>query len=154
MITYTQDEEKGIAELRVEGGLTRDSFDEIVSQLGPLMETHGSVGLLKHIVSLGAISPSVLWDDVKFGLGNFKHIGAVAVVSDKKWIEVWTKLASPFWRSEVHFFAMDDLDEARAWLIEQVRMDRSTNAPGASSSAETPWCAGCSNTSIGPRRHD
>ena len=134
MITYTQDEEKGIAELKIEGGLTRDSFDEIVAQLGPLMETHGSVGLLKHIVSLGTIPPSVLWDDLKFGLGNLKHIGAVAVVSDKKWIEVWTKMANPFFKAEARFFSADQMDEARAWLAEATAAARAAQAGAKSAS--------------------
>jgi hypothetical protein len=124
MITYTQDAEKGIAELTLDGSINRESFDEVVGQLVPLMEAHGVVGLLKHIVSIGGISPSVLWDDVKFAYHNLKHVGPVAVVSDKKWIEVWTKMADPFFKSEARYFTEDQLDEARAWLEEATNKAR------------------------------
>jgi len=124
MIKYEEHEEAGYVELTLDGKIDRDAFKEIVSRLGPLMDKRGKVGILKHIISFGGISPSVLWDDLKFGFKHLKHVGPVAVVSDKKWIEVWTKLAAPFWASEVCFFESEKLEDARAWLSERAAVPK------------------------------
>ena len=120
MIRYEEHPEHGFVELTLDGKIDREGFEDLVSKLGPHMDAAGKVGILKHIVSFGGITPSVLWDDLKFAFEHFKHVGPVAVVSDKKWIEVWTKMAAPFWMKPVKFFEEDDLDDAREWLAEQM----------------------------------
>ncbi|MHC4956508.1 MAG: SpoIIAA family protein [Planctomycetota bacterium] len=47
-----------------------------------------------------------------------KHIDRVAVVADKKWIEIWTKMANPFFKAEAKYFGADEIENARAWLKE------------------------------------
>ena len=120
MLNYTEHPEQGYVELRLEGKIERADFEEVAEKLGKLMDERGKVGLIKHIVSFTGIEPSVLWDDLKFAFRHLKHVGPVAVVSDKKWIEVWTKLAAPLWWSEARFFEEDDLDDAREWLAEKM----------------------------------
>ena len=128
MIRYEENPEHGYVELTLDGKIDRAGFQDIVSKLGPLMDRTGRVGILKHIVSFGGMSPSVLWDDLKFGFEHLKHVGPVAVVSDKKWIEVWTKLAAPLWMRPVKFFEEDDLDDAREWLAEEMAKAAKTAA--------------------------
>jgi hypothetical protein len=120
MIEYLDHPERGYIELTIDGKLDRKSFDEIVSKLGPRMEQTGKLGILKNVVSFRGVEPSVLWDDFKFALGHLKHVGPVAVVSDKKWIEVWTKLSAPFVKSKVRFFEQDDLEDAREWIEDEM----------------------------------
>jgi len=126
MLHYEDHAGEGYVELRSDGKVDRASFDDVVAKLGPRMEEHaqagrGKLGILKHVVSFGGIAPAVLWDDLQFAFSHLKHVGPVAVVSDKKWIEVWTKLAAPFWRSSVRFFEAGRLEEARAWLEHETR---------------------------------
>ena len=116
MIHYDEHTAEGFVELRLDGKIDREGFEEVSSKLGKLMDERGTIGLLKHVVSFAGIEPSVLWADLKFAFRSLKHVGPVAVVSDKKWIEVWTKMASPFWKGEARFFETDELDEARVWL--------------------------------------
>lgn len=120
MIEYLEHPEAGYVEFKLDGKVDREGFESVVSKLGPLMDRSGKVGILEHIVSFGGISPSVLWDDLKFGFRHFKHVGPVAVVSDKRWIEVWTKMAAPLWASPVRFFETKELGEAREWLAAQM----------------------------------
>ena len=119
MIKYEEHLEQGYVQLTIDGKVDREGFEEIVAKLGPAMKEHGKLGLLKIVHSFTGMTPAVFWDDLKFAFGHLKHVGAVAVVSDKKWIEVWTKLATPFWTEDVRFFESDELDEARRWLAER-----------------------------------
>ncbi len=118
MIRYEEHPEQGYVEIILDGKVDRESFGVVARRMGTLMDERGKIGLMKRIVSFGGIEPSALWDDMKFAYRHLKHIGPVAVVSDKRWIEVWTKLAQPFWSSDVHFFGEDELEEAHAWLSE------------------------------------
>lgn len=129
MIEYREHPE-GYVELTIDGKIDRQGFEDLVAKLGPSLDARsGKTGVLKHIVSFGGIEPEVLWDDLKFGFRHLKQVGPVAVVSDKKWIEVWTKLAAPFWSSEVRFFEPGQLARARQWLAGA--MERSPSAPTA-----------------------
>jgi len=116
MLDYKQHPERGYVELKLDGSVSKKDLEAVVSKLGPLMDQCGKVGILKHIVSFGGITPAALWDDLKFAFRHLKHVGPVAVVSDKKWIEIWTKLAAPILRSDVRFFEEEDIAEARTWL--------------------------------------
>ena len=116
MLKYTEHPTEGFAELRIDGKIDAKGFEEVADKLSKLMDERGKVGLLEHIVSIGGIEPSVLWEDLKFAFEHLRHVGPVAVVSDKRWVEIWTKLAAPLWRDEVKFFEPDELEEARTWL--------------------------------------
>lgn len=120
MIDYLEHEGARYVELTIDGKVDRQSFEKVVQQLEPVLQETDQLGILKHIISFGGMEPSLLWDDLKFAFRNVRHVGPVAVVSDKKWIEIWTKLAAPFWKSEVRFFETAELEEARAWLSSKV----------------------------------
>ena len=120
MIEYAPHADQGYVELTLDGKIDREGFEEVVDQLGPLMEKHGKIGILKHILSFRGMSPTVLWEDLKFAFRHLKHVGPVAVVSDKRYIAVWTKLARPLWSGEVRFFEENQLEEARAWIAAQM----------------------------------
>ena len=54
-----------------------------------------------------------------------------AVVAEKKWIEVFTRLVSPFVSAEVRYFDAGQIDEVRRWLREPEPAD--IQAPAARS---------------------
>lgn len=130
MIHCRLHEEENWAELELDGRIDRSGFDAVAKELGAFMDQRGRIGILKHIRSFGGIAPSVLWDDLKFGFQHLKHCGPVAVVSEKRWIEVWTRLARPFWSSEVAFFEPQELEGAREWLAAAVQRDRAARPVG------------------------
>ena len=62
----------------------------------------------------------IVWRDLRFAARHLMHVGPVAVVSDRRYVRVWSKMAAPFWKAEVRFFPREELEEARAWLVEQM----------------------------------
>ena len=94
MIRYEEHPEQGYVEVVLDGKVDRASFEVAVDKMGRLMDERGKVGLLKHVVSFGAIEPSLLWDDLKFAYHHLKHVGPVAVVSDTR-CQPWPIRLSP-----------------------------------------------------------
>ena len=61
-------------------------------------------------------SVGAAWDDAKLGLTHIGDFVRIAVVSDKEWIRVGTRLFMPFLAGEVRVFGLDQRDAARAWI--------------------------------------
>ena len=118
MIEYREIPETAVVEMRVDGRVTRDAFEQISTQLEAFIIRHGQVRILEVIDHFGGIDASVLWDDIKFSLRHLNDFSRVAIVTDKRWIELWTKATRRFVKCEVALFHQDQIDAARAWLNE------------------------------------
>ncbi|MEO6348968.1 MAG: STAS/SEC14 domain-containing protein [Aquaticitalea sp.] len=63
---------------------------EDYERLNPIMEqyeqNHNHIKILMEIAELNYTS-GALWEDIKFGFKHLKAISAIAIVSDKKWLE-------------------------------------------------------------------
>ena len=53
--------------------------------------------------------------DFKFVVGEYKRIHRAAFVGDRKWMEWFTRLISPFTRAEEKYFAEDQGAAAFTW---------------------------------------
>lgn len=118
MIQYKEIEGTNIAEIMVDGKVTREDFDTIAPRLENFIEKHGTVRLLEEIRNFSGFELSLLWDNMKFSFGHMKNFDRVAVVTDKRWIKNWTKLGNTFINAEVEAFELDEIEDARAWLRE------------------------------------
>jgi hypothetical protein len=59
-------------------------------------------------------TPKAAWDDFKFGLEMRDDIDKMAVVGDKTWEALFTKMAGWMISGEAKFF--ESVEEARSWL--------------------------------------
>ncbi len=53
--------------------------------------------------------------DLKFGLGEYKHIHRAAFVGDQKWIAWFTRFVGPFTRAEEKHFPAGQIAAASEW---------------------------------------
>jgi len=116
MLSYQEIPGTNIAELVVDGKVTRQDFEDIAGRMEKLIEEHGRVRLLEEIRSFGGFELSVLWDDMKFAFGHLKDFERVAVVTDKGWIKNWSKFGNIFIKADVRVFEPSQIEDARAWL--------------------------------------
>jgi hypothetical protein len=111
--------EKGdMVEIMIDGGVTKDEFDDIAARLERAIGEHGKVRILEEVRSLGGIEPAVFWPDLKFGLRHLNHFSRCAVVTDKTWIEWFAKAVDPLIPCEVRHFPPERIENARDWLRE------------------------------------
>lgn len=117
MITFQQYPGTNILELVVDGRISKEDFDHAAQRIDELIEMYGRVRLIEVVVHMGQIQPAALWADLKFGPSHLKYFSHVAVVADAKWIEWITRLASPFLSAQTRCFHMNELDDARQWIL-------------------------------------
>ncbi|MDA1267025.1 MAG: STAS/SEC14 domain-containing protein [Planctomycetota bacterium] len=120
MLQFEDHADQGYVAFTIDGVVPREDLEEALTLFEPLLEQHRRLGVLEHIVSFRGISPLALWRDLRFAARHLMHVGPVAVVSDRRYVRVWSKMAAPFWKAEVRFFPREELEEARAWLVEQM----------------------------------
>ncbi|MHC4196876.1 MAG: SpoIIAA family protein [Planctomycetota bacterium] len=118
MISLNQDDENKIIELRVEGKITHDDFEACVKPLEEMIERHGKIKLLEEIVSFSGYELRALWDELKFDVSHWKNFSHCGVVTDKKWIRDFTKLAAPITGMEIKVYELEQIEKARRWLQE------------------------------------
>jgi hypothetical protein len=116
MILFKRIPGTDVLEILVDGGIGEKELHEAVRECEAIIEERGSLSILKEIRSIGGIAPKALWEDIRFAMKHLKHIRRGAVLSDKKWVDVWTKLANPFFSAEVRFFEPGQRVEALEWL--------------------------------------
>ncbi|MHC4954664.1 MAG: SpoIIAA family protein, partial [Planctomycetota bacterium] len=92
MLEYIVIPDTNIMEIVVDGKVTQEELKGAHDACDKLMADHDKIRMLKHVRSIGGIQASAMWDNLKFGFETMKHIDRVAVVADKKWIEIWTKM--------------------------------------------------------------
>jgi hypothetical protein len=85
----------------VEGKLARHEHIKLIYRIGP---------------EFTALTPGAVWSDARVGVMHLSRFSKVAVVSDIDWIRHATRAFAPLIPGEVHVFAEDRLDEAKAWI--------------------------------------
>ena len=117
MLTAREIPDSNIFEITVDGGIARAEFDAAMSKLEGMIAQHGSIRLIEIIRDIGSIAPSALWEDLRLAPRNLKHLERVAVVADQAWIEWMTTLAKPFVHADMRAFRLDQLEDARKWIM-------------------------------------
>lgn len=112
------DPARQLAELRVDGAVTRADFDSIAPQFEAFVMAQGKVRLLEVIVSLGGFDPSLLWEGMKLDIKVIPHITHCAVVSDIGWLSPVSKAAGALVATRLRTFPLAEEEAARAWLLE------------------------------------
>jgi len=115
MITMRQ--EDGLAVLEVTEKIRREDYQRIVPELEKILDEKGRLRCLVHLHDINGIEPRALLEELKFDLAHRKHFERCAVVGDRPWERVATKLGQMWFAGDVRFF--DDLEKARHWAREE-----------------------------------
>ncbi|MGB8425463.1 MAG: STAS/SEC14 domain-containing protein, partial [Desulfobacterales bacterium] len=116
MLEVRETPDSNIMEITVDGRITRADFDKAAVVLNKKIKEHGSLRLLEEVKSFGAVEPSMILEDLKWVYAHFKDITRAAVVTDRKWIELYTRIVKPFVKIEIRHFDVSEIEEARLWL--------------------------------------
>ena len=116
MLTVNEIRGTNILEFTLDGSLSREDFDQIVTKADEMIEAHGKIKLIEVVKHIGKIAPSAIWADLKWEPRHLKYFSHVAVVADQKWIEWMIAPFKLFISAEIKVFHLDELEEARAWI--------------------------------------
>jgi len=116
MVEYHEIPDTNIIEFVVDGSFTAEDFDSLLPKVTALIEKHGKVRVIEVVKSFSSFPVTRLWEDMKFGYEHLGNISHVALVADKKWIEVIAKIVGPLFKAELKTFHFNEIADARTWI--------------------------------------
>lgn len=116
MLTFRRIPGTNIAELEVDGELTKAEFEDATRQLDEMIDEHGGVRLIEIIRDIGRIDAGALWKDLTWSPRHLAKFECVALVADQDWLTRIVGALSRFIPPRVRTFHLDELEHARAWV--------------------------------------
>ena len=116
MIEYKNNTFNNIVEIIIEGKITEEDFDRVVSQLKVDIARHGKLRILEEIRHFEGIDPLALWKDIRFGFAHLNDFTYAALVADTRWIRKLAEVFDSVLSVKVKTFEPLQIDEARNWL--------------------------------------
>ena len=116
MIEYKNNPNNNIVEIIIEGVITEEDFDQMISRFKVDIAKHGKLRILEEIRHFDGIDPLALWKDTRFGFAHLNDFTHAALVADAKWIRTITEAFGSILSLEVKTFEPSQIDEARNWL--------------------------------------
>jgi hypothetical protein len=105
-----------VLNVRVEGKLTNEAYEQLVPAVDKLIEEHGSLRILFAMHDFHGWSLGAMWEDMKFDLAHWKDIERLAIVGESKWESGMAVFCKPFTKAKIQYFDIANLDEAKAWI--------------------------------------
>ncbi|MCF6201871.1 MAG: STAS/SEC14 domain-containing protein [Hydrogenimonas sp.] len=116
-IELTQSNKEVLVEFTLLGKLTHEDYETFVPFIESAVKAlpQRSLNILVDMRHFEGWSLEAAWDDFKFGLQIRDDINKMAVVGNRKWEEIFTKITSWMIPGRAKFF--HDKEEALAWLM-------------------------------------
>lgn len=115
---YQHDEPPAIW-IEIKGRVSRDDYLKLLEPMKAQFAGGDPVSVLVELTDYEGLEMGAMWEDMKFGFGNVKKLRRMAIVTDKKWIEVLTRALDPLFSTEMRTFEFDQEMEAWEWVIEE-----------------------------------
>ncbi|MBO0845095.1 MAG: STAS/SEC14 domain-containing protein [Nocardioides sp.] len=118
MIKQLDDMPDGVIGLEASGEVTADDYRDVMVPVVTAAMEQGGVRLLYVMAEHAKFSPGAAFADAKLGISHLRGWEKVAVVSDADWLENSIKAFGWMMPGEVKVFDDDEVDEAKARLVQ------------------------------------
>lgn len=115
-IRFSQMKDKPVMWIEIDGKVTRDSYLELLEKMKTQISEGIPVSYLVELKNLDGVEMGAMWEDLKFGLGNMKHMKRIAMVADQTWVEWFSTIVDPITPVEIKTFHKDQEYEAWEWV--------------------------------------
>lgn len=117
MLAYKEMDNLAAVEIEITGRVSTEEFDKTALKLEAFITRHGRVRVLEIIHDFEGMDAKALWHDLKFSLRHLNDFSRVAIVSDTKFLSIWSAIAEPFIHCQVEYFPAGEVEAARDWLL-------------------------------------
>jgi len=117
MLAYREMDNLAAVEIDISGRVSTEEFDATATKLETFIKRHGKVRVLEVIHEFEGMDAAALWHDLKFSLRHLNDFSRCAIVSDAKFLSIWSAIAEPFIDCEVAYFPPEEVEAARDWLL-------------------------------------
>ncbi|WP_185806793.1 SpoIIAA family protein [Bacillus salinus] len=115
MISINSNEIDHIIDVEVQGKISENDIHEFEQYFKQKKDNQEELNLLLVMEDV-KYSMNGLLEDIKFDIKNMKDFNKIAVVSDKHWVEMGSKITDILPGIEVKHFNDNEKDKAQAWL--------------------------------------
>ena len=121
MIKFDMDKANAIVTVRPESSLKKQDFVELAKAVDPEIEAHGDLaGLIINAPSFpGWDSFGAMVTHFRFVRDHEKHVKKIAVVTDSHIGDFAAHLGSHFISAKIQQFPADQVEHARAWILDE-----------------------------------
>ncbi len=118
-ITEIEGFPRDVIALRFSGLITsKDYTESLVPLIDSAAKEHDKLKLLCVLDQyFDGYSAGAMWDDMRFGFSHLTTFSKLALVTDIDWIRKSAKLFGSLMPTEVMVFDVDDLDDAKKWIL-------------------------------------
>jgi hypothetical protein len=117
MLSYNEMDNLAAVEIVIADRVSTAEFDQIAKKLESFIARHGRVRVLEIIKDFEGMDVHAFWHDLKFSLRHLGDFSRCAIVTDAKWLALWSAIVAPFLDCEVCYFRPDEVEKARDWLL-------------------------------------
>lgn len=116
MLSYENKPGTGFAEIVVDGKISDEEMNAVMTAMKADLDTGGRLKLLEDVRAFEGMEPAAFFKDPRFGIAMAKGISHVALVTDAHWLKVVAETFSFVSPAKIKVFERAKIDEARTWL--------------------------------------
>jgi hypothetical protein len=118
MLSFESDTSRDIGMIRMKasGTITRDDVQRFIPEFERVARSKGPVRMMIELEDFQGWNFGGLWEDLKFDMQHQSDMGRIAIVGDKRWQDLGTRLSKPFFKAEMRYFDRNELEQAESWL--------------------------------------
>lgn len=117
MLSYKELDNLAAVEIVITGRVSAEEFDITAKRMEAFIARHRRIRVLEVIRNFEGMDAAAFWHDLRFSLRHLAHFSRCAIVTDAKWLSLWSAVAEPFLNCEVAYFRPDEEEKAREWLL-------------------------------------
>jgi hypothetical protein len=121
MLNTILDQQRGIALLEPDGPLSKEDFQSAAAVIDPYIEKTGQLqGLIIHTESFpGWDSFQAMHSHMTFVKEHHRKVPRIAFVTDSVISNLAEKIGSHFVNADIKSFPYQDMDKAKAWILDE-----------------------------------
>ena len=113
-----------VMEVQATGKFEKTDYELFVPAAEELIKEHGKIRVLFIMHDFHGWTAGAAWEDIKFDLKHFNHIERLGIVGESKWEHGMAIFCKPFTTARLKYFDSSELEEARAWIRDDLRQSR------------------------------
>lgn len=116
MLTYEKKPDSAIAEIVVDGKITDEEMNAVMTAMKADLDKGGRLKLLEDVRTFEGMEPAAFFKDPRFGLSMMKGVSHVALVTDATWLRALAETFGFVSPVQIKVFERTRIAEARSWL--------------------------------------
>ncbi|HIE65391.1 MAG: STAS/SEC14 domain-containing protein [Nitrospira sp.] len=110
-------DDRRIIGMEFDGGITLQEIETFWDKIESMLEKEQKLRVYVEVKNFGVMEPKAWFKNIPKKIQHFSDFEMEAIVSDKYWLEILTKMSDKLFPSiKVKHFSFEEIDNAKAWI--------------------------------------